>query len=251
MKANIKYNYIPKGKITISTLTQMFELTEEEIYNIGIIDNASKGVRLYSDEISKYAYLCKASDLVSQINSLIKKQVCVMIINNYNLDLDIIRKDLLPLSKKYNVTFIINEELSSNIKNRVSMNIISLLDCKDEVWSQNKESILDEMNKVVDRQKEYSNTIILNENGDYDMDSVFELMNITRNNFEDQYDEPYDRFEYEEIKEEYSYTINNESLKVSLTADNEIIINDGEESVKINNSQFDFLFNTLSKLLNI
>ena len=83
MKANIKYNYIPKGKITISTLTQMFELTEEEIYNIGIIDNASKG--------------------------------------------------LLPLSKKYNVTFIINEELSSNIKNRVSMNIISLLDCKDEV----------------------------------------------------------------------------------------------------------------------
>lgn len=133
MKANIKYNYIPKGKITISTLTQMFELTEEEIYNIGIIDNASKGVRLYSDEISKYAYLCKPSDLVSQINSLIKKQVCVMIINNYNLDLDIIRKDLLPLSKEYNTTFIINEELSSNIKNRVSMNIISLLDCKDEV----------------------------------------------------------------------------------------------------------------------
>ena len=73
MKANIKYNYIPKGKITISTLTQMFELTEEEIYNIGIIDNASKGVRLYSNEISKYAYLCKPSDLVSQINSLIKK----------------------------------------------------------------------------------------------------------------------------------------------------------------------------------
>ena len=107
------------------------------------------------------------------------------------------------------------------------------------------------MNKVIDRQKEYSNTIILNENGDYDMDSVFELMNITRNNFEDQYDEPYDRFEYEEIKEEYSYTINNERLKVSLTADNEIIINDGEESVKINNSQFDFLFNTLSKLLNM
>ena len=133
MKANIKYNYIPKGKITISTLTQMFELTEEEIYNIGIIDNASKGVRLYSDEISKYAYLCKPSDLVSQINSLIKKQVCVMIINNYNLDLDTIRKDLLPLSKEYNITFIINEELSSNIKNRVSMNIISLLDCKDEV----------------------------------------------------------------------------------------------------------------------
>ena len=133
MKANIKYNYIPKGKITISTLTQMFELTEEEIYNIGIIDNASKGVRLYSYEISKYAYLCKPSDLISQINSLIKKQVCVMIINNYNLDLDIIRKDLLPLSKEYNVTFIINEELSSNIKNRVSMNIISLLDCKDEV----------------------------------------------------------------------------------------------------------------------
>ena len=133
MKANIKYNYIPKGKITISTLTQMFELTEEEIYNIGIIDNASKGVRLYSDEISKYAYLCKPSDLISQINSLIKKQVCVMIINNYNLDLDVIRKDLLPLSKEYNVTFIINEELSSNIKNRVSMNIISLLDCKDEV----------------------------------------------------------------------------------------------------------------------
>ena len=133
MKANIKYNYIPKGKITISTLTQMFELTEEEIYNIGIIDNASKGVRLYSDEISKYAYLCKPSDLISQINSLIKKQVCVMIINNYNLDLDTIRKDLLPLSKEYNITFIINEELSSNIKNRVSMNIISLLDCKDEV----------------------------------------------------------------------------------------------------------------------
>lgn len=133
MKANIKYNYIPKGKITISTLTQIFELTEEEIYDIGIIDNASKGVRLYSDEISKYAYLCKPSDLISQINSLIKKQVCVMIINNYNLDLDVIRKDLLPLSKEYNVTFIINEELSSNIKNRVSMNIISLLDCKDEV----------------------------------------------------------------------------------------------------------------------
>ena len=133
MKANIKYNYIPKGKIAISTLTQMFELTEEEIYNIGIIDNASKGVRLYSDEISKYAYLCKPSDLISQINSLIKKQVYVMIINNYNLDLDVIRKELLPLSKEYNVTFIINEELSSNIKNRVSMNIISLLDCKDEV----------------------------------------------------------------------------------------------------------------------
>lgn len=133
MKTNIKYNYIPKGKIAISTLTQMFELTEEEIYNIGIIDNASKGVRLYSDEISKYAYLCKPSDLISQINSLIKKQVCVMIINNYNLDLDVIRKELLPLSKEYNVTFIINEELSSNIKNRVSMDIISLLDCKDEV----------------------------------------------------------------------------------------------------------------------
>ena len=133
MKTNIKYNYIPKGKIAISTLTQMFELTEEEIYNIGIIDNASKGVRLYSDEISKYAYLCKPSDLISQINSLIKKQICVMIINNYNLDLDVIRKELLPLSKEYNVTFIINEELSSNIKNRVSMDIISLLDCKDEV----------------------------------------------------------------------------------------------------------------------
>lgn len=133
MKTNIKYNYIPKGKIAISTLTQMFELTEEEIYNIGIIDNASKGVRLYSDEISKYAYLCKPSDLISQINSLIKKQICVMIINNYNLDLDVIRKELLPLSKEYNVTFIINEELPSNIKNRVSMNIISLLDCKDEV----------------------------------------------------------------------------------------------------------------------
>ena len=55
---------------------------------------------------------------------------------------------------------------------------------------------------------------------------------------------------YDSIKESYTHKAESDSLTISLTADNDIIINDTNETVKIKNNQLNFFINTLKLLIN-
>lgn len=55
---------------------------------------------------------------------------------------------------------------------------------------------------------------------------------------------------YDSIKESYTHKAGLDSLTISLTADNDIIINDANETVKIKNDQLNFFINTLKLLIN-
>lgn len=119
-KICIDYNYISKEKINENTFSQVLDLMSQSIYDIAIIDNIDKGIRMYPNEIIPYSYECKPNNLIKKVKELVDKKTEAVIINDFDCSLDMIRDELISLVEE-GTAIIINNTCASDTDNRIGV----------------------------------------------------------------------------------------------------------------------------------
>lgn len=269
----IIYNFIPNRHASLNVcLSDLLKI--EDTY--AIIDNASKPIRIYPRYLRNNVSRCSGESLIDQIEATFKRGVVALIINDFNIDFDYMRENIMPLINEYDACLYINNNIDSGSEDKLILAFTDkILDCSEEKWEDIKQQSYDSIANFMwteeededddydDEDEEYSYgekfeelCKLLNENAmsdqHYDVTTnipTAEYINST--SLYDDEKEVFNRFKNENIKECYSHTSNNSTLTLSLTADNDIIINDGQEAVKINNDKLNFFINTLKNLINI
>lgn len=265
----VKFNYISKKNAVdaISAgLGDLFLLDDLDEYKI--LDNLKKGIRLYPEGIKEQVERCTTSNLVLKIKEILDKGIKAIIINEHEVDYDTVKNKIMPLAQTYKAAICINILIDEDIEDRLTITFNgSILKTTQEEWEETKiniaENLRNSYQKEIECRKEldslYGDLLDFPEDTDYDEDELsleekkelFKLFKLEPLMLENNKNMSYNRFQFDEIKECYSYKLGNDVLSISLTAENDIIISDEDESVKIKNSQFKYLINTLKNFINI
>ena len=272
----IIYNYIPTQHNSLYVALSDMLKTEADF---AIIDNANKPIRIYPKQLKNKVMRCKEESLTNQIEFALELGFPIVVVNDFRIDFDTMREKLMPLVSEYNACLYINNPIESASEDKLVLAFNDkVLNCSEEKWEeikqQSDESILDFM--LIEEEHDYfDNEDDEDEDKSYGerFEELYKLLN-TENSLRgmlepinppltDNYikagalplkgnsNEIYNRFEKENIKEEYSHTSNNETITLSLTVDNNIIISDGQEAIKISNDKLNFFINTLKNLVNM
>lgn len=265
----VKINYISKKNATdaISAgLGDLFLLDDLDEYKI--LDNLKKGIRLYPEGIKEQVERCTTSNLILKIKEVLDKGTRAIIINEHEIDYDVIKNKIMPLAQKYKAAICINILIDEDIEDRLTITFnSSILKTTQEEWEETKINIKNSLKSSYEKEMKckkeieelYGDLLDFPEHEDYDEDDLsieerkelYKLFKLEPLILENDNDMSYNRFQFDEIKESYSYKLGDDVLSISLTAENDIIISDEDESVKIKNSQFKYLINTLKNLINI
>lgn len=266
MLGKIKYSYIPQTKSTDAILSSLaYAIKATGAIDYMIIDNKATGRRLYPNSVSDYVMYCDKKDLPKQIESLYENDIEIVLVNGFDISLDEVRKEYCDLVKDKELLLCINnildlEDSDSNISIFIEPDINDL---DDEEWVDVKEEILQSLEEA---QKESAQKIKKTKNNDSSISSLLSLFGLDKlNNKKDDEKDATDRkllplnnlidenyledvFDLEVI-EQYSYMVNDSELVVSLTADNEFLINNGEDFITVPDTQIKFLIESLTKLI--
>ena len=256
-----KINYMNKKSLIYeiaSILMTFYSYGEIEEYII--IDNISKALTMYPNDIENNVIRCTIDNLLKEVeNALVNSERYYIIINDFDLSLDYIKEKLLPLVKETGhivINNIVEEDLhdekASLYIGEEFLNSISSEEEWNEIRNDMEAVIKDELDKArnksinkddnlteIDKVKELLNNILI------DNDIDIELEEDNKANYINEL------FNEDFIKESYSHKANNSEIKIALTEDNEILISDLEEAITINKDQWKFLLTTLKQLTNI
>lgn len=276
----IIYNYIPKKHNSLLVALSDMIKTEEDF---AIIDNIIKPIRIYPKNLKNRIMRCKQESLIDKIEFALEMGFPIVVINDFPISFDHMREELMPLISEYNACLYINNPIESSSEDKLILAFNDkILDCSEEKWEeikeQSNESIYDFMlvepeDDYLDDEDEYYDDDEEEKSYGERFEELCKLLNAdkTQGVLEPIHSplitfdhinagalpqkgnstESYNRFENENIKEEYSHTSNNETLTLSLTVDNNIIVNDGQEAIKISNDKLNFFINTLKNLVNM
>lgn len=263
MLGKIKYSYIPQTKATDAILSSLaYAIKSTGGIDYILIDNKSKGRRIYPDDMSDNVINCHKDELVEQIESLAENDTEIILVNGFDINLDEVREKFCKLVKSYDILLCINnildlEDNNSNISIYIEPNIDDL---DDEEWADVKEEIiysleeaqeqrtLKEKNKNKNKDKESGMTNLLELFGLNNLNKKADMLSTKRDDTKDEY--IYDEFDLD-VVEQYSYTVNDSELIVSLSSDDEILINNEEDFILIPKKQVQFLIDTLVKLQSV
>ena len=279
----IIYNYIPKQHNSLLVALSDMIKTEEDF---AIIDNIIKPIRIYPKHLKNRIMRCKQESLIDKIEFALEMGFPIVVINDFPISFDHMREELMPLISEYNACLYINNPIESSSEDKLILAFNDkILDCSEEKWEeikeQSNESIYDFMlleedgsyfddddyedddeDDDEDEEKSYGERFeelckLLNKDKTQGVlepihpPLTFDYINAGTLSQTGNSEESYNRFASENIKEEYSHTSNNETLTLSLTVDNNIIIDDGQEAIKISNDKLNFFINTLKNLVNM
>lgn len=258
MLKKIKYSYIPKTKVVNSVLTSLYYCKQnfDDPYDVDfiVIENISNGLRFYPDELENKIIRSKKEDLIININKTIEQNdIQLLLINGYDLDLDYIKNELLPIAINKEIGIAVNI-IKDNLNNEDILSVMiqdKTINYTNEEWEKAKkeiESILNEQCDETYDEKEYL---------DIDIDSLttfkdlLDHIDISGKEIESYLDEKYN-FDMEEdiiIEEEYIYKTKEKETKISLLKDKDIIIEKDGDFVLIEKECIDFIFNSLKLIL--
>lgn len=256
MLGKIKYSYIPRTKATDAILSSLaYAIKATGAIDYMIIDNKASGRRLYPNSVSNSIMYCEKKDLATQIESLYDSEIEIILINGFDINLDEIKKDYCHLVKDKDLLLCINnildlEDNDSNISIFIEPDISDL---DEEEWIDVKEEILQSLEEAQEERTKKTKS-----NKDSSISSLLDLFGLDKLK-KKQDDEPIcfddikiDDFLYDdlEIIEQYSYTVNDSEIVVSLTDKNEFLINNGEDFIIVPDKQVQFLIDSLTKLVN-
>lgn len=253
-KVQLNYLSNKNSSLVISnTITDLYKI--EDLCNYSIIDNMHKAIRIYPTNIKDAVERCSKENLINKLNNVLNKGIRNIVINDFDLDLDEIKNKIMPLADEFDAIIFVNTLIDKYFDDKIILVFNNnILDYSDEKWEEAKEQAIENINsniqkslqkKAVLKEVEYDNELAENQKKE-----LYKLFNFDYDSF-DEKEESYDRFMYDIIKESYTHKVGLDSLTVSLTVDNDILINDGNETVKIKNDQLNYLANTLKQLVNI
>lgn len=256
MLGKIKYSYIPQTKATDAILSSLaYAIKSTGGIDYILIDNKSKGRRIYPDDMSDNVINCHKDELVEQIESLAENDTEIILVNGFDINLDEVREKFCKLVKSYDILLCINnildlEDNNSNISIYIEPNIDDL---DDEEWADVKEEIIYSLEEAQEQRTLKEKNKNKNKDKESGMTNLLELFGLSTLNkkADDTKDEYiYDEFDLD-VVEQYSYTVNDSELVVSLSSDDEILINNEEDFILIPKKQVQFLMDTLVKLQSV
>lgn len=248
MLGKIKYTYIPKKKSTDAILTSLsYAIKSVGAIDYRIIDNKAKGRRLYPSQLSQKVITCEYDKLKDLLERLAEDDVEVILFNDFDIELDEIKKEFCEIVKDYDILLCINNVLDlENSKSNISVLIDpDVHELEDEEWDSVKEEILENLEDAKHKDTD--------DKEDSKLSSLLDLFGLD-SLYSQKSDKSYDNLdlldmEEVDIKEQYSYSTKNSELNVSLTEDDKILITCDDDYVVIPEEQVQFLFETLQKLI--
>lgn len=250
MLGKIKYSYIPKAKSMDAILSSLaYAVKATGALDYKLIDSIAGGIRIYPEEIKDNVIMCHHEDLKKTIKQLVKQDIEIIILNGFSLDLDEIKNDFCQIVEEYDIMLCVNK--LTDLKNGNNISVViepEVHKLEDEEWESVKQEILDNLEQakegVIEKPKKDDLSSLL---------ELFGLGDIYNKSDEDEKDNKKTIYDFDEdeidIEEQYSHTIANSELYVSLTSSNEILIELNEEYVVIPKTQVAFLVDTLQKLV--
>lgn len=247
MLGKIKYSYIPRTKATDAILSSLaYAMKATDSIDYMLIDNKATGRRLYPERISENVISCHKEDLLSQIEELCDREIDTILVNGFDIDLDEVKERFCQVVIDNDILLCINNVLdlennNSNVSIFIEPDICNL---DDEEWEDIKEEILQSLEEAQQKRTKSKNTDLSS------LLSLFGLDNLNKNN-KDIDIEWLDEDDMDlNVVEQYSYTVNNSELVISLNSENDIIINNEDDFILIPKKQVNFLIETLNKLTN-
>lgn len=247
MLGKIKYTYMPKNRATDAILSSLsYGLKSTGAIDFRIIDNKDKGRRLYPPKLSSCVLTCEIDNLKTLIENLVEDDVEVILLNDFDLDLDDIKEEFCKIVQTYDILLCVNNIVDlENSKNNISVLIDpEIHELEGEEWEDVKEGILENLNEK--RDSIYNNISSLK---DSSISSLLDLFNLDSLYSNDDKEIGHLDIEDIDIKEQYSYTTKDSEMCVSLTETDEILITCNEDYVVVPKEQIGFLFDTLKKLM--
>lgn len=254
-KVQLSYLSNKNNSLVISnTITDLYKI--KDLYNYSIIENMSKAIRIYPNNVKDMVERCTKENLLNKLKNVLNKGIKNIVINDFDVDFDTIKNEIMPLAQEHDANIFVNILISEDIDDKIILIFNdNILTYSDKKWEEAKIQALENINKNIE--KALAKKISLEEENDEKDDELtpeqrkelFKLFNFDYDYFEEN-NETCDRFMYDNIKESYTHKAGSDSLTISLTADNDIIINDTSETVKIKNNQLNFFINTLKLLIN-
>lgn len=258
-KVQLSYLSNKNNSLVISnTITDLYKI--KDLCSYSIIENISKAIRIYPNNVKNMVERCTEENLINKLNNVLNKGIKNIVINDFDVDFDTIKNEIMPLAQEYDAIIFVNILISEDIDDKIILIFNdNILTYSDKKWEEAKVQALENINKNIE--KALAKKISLEEENDEkdnekddeltpeQRKELFKLFNFDYDHFEEN-NEIYDRFMYDSIKESYTHKAGLDSLTISLTADNDIIINDANETVKIKNDQLNFFINTLKLLIN-
>lgn len=245
--------YVPKKHITDALIDQVDWLIENEYSNYNdcvIIDNISKGYRIYPNDLKAMMSRCSYSELLDNIYDNINKNKTSIILNDFDIDIDDLKDVYSEIIKEKNITIIIFNSIKTDNEDKLMIKIKKdLKELKEDKWSELKSEILEHIDEYMDRFD--SNNEIFDPEEDSDDEGLQELLDLISKELSEECEEDeesYNRFALKSIKESYTYQKKQDVLSVSLTTGNDLILSDGEEQILIKNNMINHLLETIEHI---
>lgn len=251
MLGKIKYSYIPQTKSTDAILSSLaYAIKATGGIDYVIIDNKAKGRRLYPSRIAENVMNCDKNKLEETIKGLIDKDIEVILLNDFDINLDEVREKFCTLVKTYDILLCVNNILDlDNSKSNISIYIDPDVDELDyDEWLDIKEEILQNLEDAQDEIKESKSSDAPGLSSLLDLFGLDKLYDDNKPNASKEYSDA-DDIEDLNIKEQYSYVIDDLELTVSLTDKDDVLINNEEDFIIVPKKQMRFLLDALSKLI--
>ena len=246
MLGKIKYSYIPRTKATDAILSSLaYAMKAADSIDYMLIDNKRAGRRIYPHSMAENVITCQKEDLLSEIEKLAEREIEVILVNGFDINLDEVREKFCQVVIENDILLCINNVLDlENNDSNVSIFIEpDICELDDDNWEDIKEEIIQNLEdaqvKTKKSKADLSNLL-----------SLFGVDNLTKTgkDLDDTIDWLEDDVIDLEVVEQYSYTVNNSELVISLNSENDILINNEDDFIMIPQKQVSFLIETLNKL---
>ena len=248
MLGKIKYSYIPRTKATDAILSSLaYAMKAADSIDYMLIDNKRAGRRIYPHSMAENVITCQKEDLLSEIEKLAEREIEVILVNGFDINLDEVREKFCQIVLDNDILLCINNVLDlENNDSNVSIFIEpDICELDDDNWEEIKEEIIENLEEAQLKNNKKSKNADLSS-----LLNLFGVNNLTKTNkdLDDVMDWLEDDTADLDVVEQYSYTVDNSELVISLNAENDIIINNEDDFIMIPKKQINFLIETLNKL---
>lgn len=126
----ITYNYIPNKHASLWTcLADLYKIKED----YRIIDNMSKAIRIYPLNMKSRVMRCSQEALVDKLENILKQDITAIIINDFEIEFDFMRDNIMPLISEYGASLFINNHIESDSEDKLILAFNDkILSCSEE-----------------------------------------------------------------------------------------------------------------------
>ena len=132
-KVQLSYLSNKNNSLVISnTITDLYKI--KDLCSYSIIENISKDIRIYPNNVKDMVERCTEENLINKLNNVLNKGIKNIVINDFDVDFDTIKNEIMPLAQEYDAIIFVNILISEDIDDKIILifndNILTYSDKK-------------------------------------------------------------------------------------------------------------------------